>query len=303
MWNLKFSIEPDDEKRAQLGEEAKASLNEQWPFVGDVFMVSGKWYGREMSSDLLGIHFSEIRAADAFTIAQSAGFALTERRGIQTVGFAFYAETLGIDRETVEGALTTKRVAPHDESTLAFVRSAWEDENALIEGATEGLLSVHGLFKLQFRPNSTFYRVKHAKQLKFVTGLLDQANEAATAPGHSLPFMTVSDRLITRTNTSSPYGFRTMWPEEGQPNIYIEGELLGATLIERELLDAKPFTSPKDFIYPEAGLTLIIKPLRSSVDPKFLPPQVLVPIGHCYEIGLGRNYDDNDEVVVDEIEN
>lgn len=282
-------LEPDDDEALdKVGFEAIGELDRQWPFHNHDFAVQGCWYGKRVDASAQGIRYSDLEKTEAFQTATSDGFGISMREdGTPFIGLGFHIDGFSGGSNHYRYRFEIVNVADPREISMTYVRPPHDFASALAANAHKSLLLYDNLLRIHLGDKSDFFRVSRRRQHRFVTNLLDDANNEITAPGTSIQASMKRLKVAyVRTDISTPYGYDKLTPNADKKAFKLGGMVLGVTMLEKELLENHKIASAQQLIDPESGLCLIVDPDRLKVAGKKQPGVVLVPVRHIGKMTL-----------------
>ncbi len=282
-------VEQDDDQAIQaISVEAVNELDQQWPYHHHDFAIQGSWYGKGVTVDDAGIKYLDIEKNDAFQTATSDGFGISRREdGTPFVGLGFHAGGFvgGSNHYRFKFDLVT--VADPREISMTYVRPPHDFASTLAADARGRLLLYDDLLRLHLSDASEFFRTSRRRQHRFVTNLLDDANNDITAPGATMrAYVKRLKVAYVRTDMSTPYGYDKLTPKPNKKGFKLGGLVLGVTMLEKDILEDHSITSAADLIDPKSGLCLIIDSEQEKVAGKKRPGVILVPVRHIGKMSL-----------------
>lgn len=293
MWNLLLE-EAARSAKGELGtmaQEAINSLDRKWPFHGDYMHVSGRWHEPEFTLDDSSMSFP-MHEADAFSIVQSNGFGVMEKRGsTPRVGLSFMFAELPLMSAAIQGRLSLLTYADPSEVSLYYMRPQQVSERISdVEQFSESLSYYDQLLQLHYHSeDSEFYRKSAKKQKKFLTDVIDTVSDTLPAPELGEPAecnQIEAPYVYRRIVKESGYDWERVFASDQQP-ILLAGKIDGVGILESSKLDQnKPLRSSAELVDPTAGLCLVLRVERCSVPDTFNSQPVYVPLRTATEVSI-----------------
>lgn len=262
-------------------------LDNTWGYVGDRFMVFGKWLEPAIATDQRGI-LTQLQEKEAFRPAVSNGFTvhIPEHRedAAPIIGMSFNLGNCSISSSSIQGHFELLAFADPKDISLHYMRPGEDDLVSSKKGEVKrSIRQADALLDLYTRhKSSSFYREDAKKQqtfLRAVTTIVDNALPAPDSLDRAILYNANPSRIYATQEDNS---LITIQSKKKKNPLIVTGDIVGVTTLDtivhpdRDI--KKPYESPDELIVAKSGLMLVIRPRWTNINlPRAENSDILVP--------------------------
>jgi hypothetical protein len=255
---------------AVIRSELIDELDTFWPYQSDAFYVSGTWRRPQIQppedvnpdADDGSLTWQYV-TEDVSGRYSSLGFGWREKDGRKRIGFTFAESDDDIQNSYVTLNTYLTAIALPEEVSLTLIPSFTEHQVDMHRSRVQRKIELMHLQAKLYMGRPEFYTSTHRRQQQLLEVLVGETNDQILAPGMELSIAANSRVAYMRTETSSAYGYRIFRPElpkeHRSASANVCGRLLGATLLERSVVDMYKIAEAGENVNGVTGLCLLVE--------------------------------------------
>ncbi|OYX43767.1 hypothetical protein B7Y94_00945 [Candidatus Saccharibacteria bacterium 32-49-12] len=256
----------DPEQISKLAVDIVNHLDSQWEYIGDHFLVAGKWQEPAVKMNNQGI-LVEHQEKEAFNQCVSNGFMVKPGDGDSDepprVGLSFIVADFPYSSDKLQGSLQLLAFADLDQVSLQYLRSAGDFNAASsdIEEVKSALFRADSTLSLYTtHQESSFYRQSAKKQENFLRSIVESVHDVLPAPS-SLDKLIINDAVSQEFYIRDSTGPGLMHVISDETPFKVTGQVVGVAI--NDLVAEGPgrqFKSPDDLMSAQTGICLMVQP-------------------------------------------
>ncbi len=259
----------------ELAGRGMEKLDNMWPYEGENFLVTGKLikpafhYSIEegvLHNELVGVRWEHAQQ-EALETQRTLGFGYRMIEGKFRYVYVFSGEIEHFSAPYMGGNFTPQVYAVPEAISLTLMTSPEEEEGIVHTNLVHETLAYYDQLLSELVTDESFTELSHEQQQSNINSLVDTVNDIISSPGSVIDIQCTTADAYARVEASTPYGFERVDSAEQMPKgiaIPIHGELLGVTMLEKDVLELAPLKETHEFVDRTAGLCLIIEPHNSG---------------------------------------
>lgn len=264
-------------------------FDSQWGYMGDYFMVTGKWYQvDEMAVGQAGFWMKH-QLHDAFNVAVSNGFQVcvvgNKENQPPEIVLSFNLGDQFLTTAQFQGRIELLAYAKPSDISLQFLRPASsESVGASIEEVSQAIENAEAVLLAHLNhPQSSFYNASAIKQGNFLRSVTEYAS-CSLPPVESLDRVTVRDlapALFYIKDITDGEVYCIENNDEDEQLVIDHGVILGFTTVDlqRDGIGKIKYSSPGQMNAYYNGLCAIVMPLECNFDlSQYNNPDLVIPL-------------------------
>lgn len=283
---LRIAFEQGSGVATELASDAIRYLDKKWGYIGDIFLITGKWYiPTELVTSVNGV-LCQQEKQDAFHIARSNGFVVGAsdmgEGGVPTIGLSFVVANTFISTASMQGRVSMLAYALPQEISLQYMRPRSEETvGASVKEVSDAISQADAVLAAYINHDkSTFYNASAAKQGAFLQSVIDSA-ALALPPKETLDRVVFEDTFVSSMYVQDAVTNKIYSIEAEDQLIKINhGVILDFATIDtlRDGVGNIRYTEPSDLSTYDDGLCAVVSAQGMNIDLSGLDnPDIIVP--------------------------